>query len=164
MTLRAVSKYRVRSSRTSSGSRLSDRPVKPTRSANRTETSRRSVAGMTISPASTASARGAPHSPQNLSPGWFAAAQEGHEIARPAAHWAQNLRPGRFSAPHREQTNMATPPNGLGRAYHHAIPVEEGPMFTLTMRFTLPEDTDWSKIPALMEERAGNLYVNIAGS
>jgi len=36
-------------------------------------------------------------------------------------------------------------------------------MFTLTMRFTLPEDTDWSKIPALMEDRARNLYVSMPG-
>ena len=27
-------------------------------------------------------------------------------------------------------------------------------MFTLTMRFTLPKDTDWSKIPSLMEALA----------
>jgi hypothetical protein len=36
-------------------------------------------------------------------------------------------------------------------------------MFTLTMRFTLPEDTDWSKIPAIMEDRARNLYLNMPG-
>ncbi len=36
-------------------------------------------------------------------------------------------------------------------------------MFTLSMRFTLPTDTDWSKIPALMEERARNLYINMPG-
>src|SRR5258708_30762336 len=36
-------------------------------------------------------------------------------------------------------------------------------MFTLTMRFTLSEDTDWSKIPALMEDRARNLYKDMPG-
>jgi hypothetical protein len=36
-------------------------------------------------------------------------------------------------------------------------------MFTLTMRFTLPEDTDWSTIPALMEDRARKLYSNMPG-
>jgi hypothetical protein len=36
-------------------------------------------------------------------------------------------------------------------------------MFTLTMRFTLPNDTDWSKIPSLMEDRARNLYINMPG-
>ena len=36
-------------------------------------------------------------------------------------------------------------------------------MFTLTMRFTLPEDTDWSRIPALMEDRARQLYSNMPG-
>jgi len=36
-------------------------------------------------------------------------------------------------------------------------------MYALTMRFTLPADTDWSKIPALMEDRARNLYSNMPG-
>lgn len=36
-------------------------------------------------------------------------------------------------------------------------------MFTLTMRFTLPEDTDWSRIPALMEDPAWKLYSNMPG-
>jgi hypothetical protein len=36
-------------------------------------------------------------------------------------------------------------------------------MFTLTMRFTLAEETDWSKIPALMEDRARKLYSNMPG-
>jgi len=36
-------------------------------------------------------------------------------------------------------------------------------MFTLTMRFTLPKDTDWSQIPALMEDRARTLYINMPG-
>jgi hypothetical protein len=31
-------------------------------------------------------------------------------------------------------------------------------MYALTMRFTLAEATDWSKIPSLMEDRARNLY------
>jgi hypothetical protein len=30
-------------------------------------------------------------------------------------------------------------------------------MYALTMRSTLPEATDWSKIPALMEDRARNI-------
>jgi len=36
-------------------------------------------------------------------------------------------------------------------------------MYTLTMRFTLPETTDWSKIPSLMEDRARNLYRDMPG-
>ena len=36
-------------------------------------------------------------------------------------------------------------------------------MYALTMRFVLPESTDWSKIPALMEDRARNLYRNMPG-
>jgi hypothetical protein len=42
-TDRHVSKYRVSSSRTSSASRFSESVVNPTRSANNTETSRRSA-------------------------------------------------------------------------------------------------------------------------
>jgi hypothetical protein len=36
-------------------------------------------------------------------------------------------------------------------------------MFALTMRFTLPETTDWTKIPSLMEDRARNLYRDMPG-
>lgn len=36
-------------------------------------------------------------------------------------------------------------------------------MFALTMRFRLPETTDWSTIPALMEDRARNLYADMPG-
>ena len=36
-------------------------------------------------------------------------------------------------------------------------------MYALTMRFVLPESTDWSKIPALMEDRAQTLYRNMPG-
>ncbi|HEV1998744.1 MAG TPA: hypothetical protein VGR61_11520 [Candidatus Dormibacteraeota bacterium] len=36
-------------------------------------------------------------------------------------------------------------------------------MFALTMRFTLPENTDWETIPAMMEDRARNLYADMPG-
>src|SRR5256885_11967645 len=36
-------------------------------------------------------------------------------------------------------------------------------MYALTMRFTLPEATDWSKIPGLMEDRARTLYRDMPG-
>ena len=36
-------------------------------------------------------------------------------------------------------------------------------MYALTMRFTLPDTTDWSKIPGLMEERARTLYRDMPG-
>src|SRR3954453_252490 len=47
MTARARSKYAESSSRTASGSRLSDNGVKPTRSANNRDTIRRSDTGAT---------------------------------------------------------------------------------------------------------------------
>ncbi len=36
-------------------------------------------------------------------------------------------------------------------------------MYALTIRFVLPEDTDWSKIPDVMAERAEKLYKNVPG-
>lgn len=36
-------------------------------------------------------------------------------------------------------------------------------MYALTVRFVLPEKTDWSKIPALMVERAETLYRYMPG-
>ena len=36
-------------------------------------------------------------------------------------------------------------------------------MYALTMRFTLPDTTDWSKIPGLMEDRARALYRDMPG-
>ena len=36
-------------------------------------------------------------------------------------------------------------------------------MYALTMRFTLPETTDWSKVPALMEDRARTIYRDMPG-
>jgi hypothetical protein len=79
MSERLASKYRVSSSRTSSASRDSASVVNPTRSANRTDTSRRSatgadwvVAGSGAAAADTpglgAPASAVPHSPQNFWP------------------------------------------------------------------------------------------------
>ena len=36
-------------------------------------------------------------------------------------------------------------------------------MYALTVRFTLSEATDWSKIPGLMEDRARTLYRDMPG-
>src|SRR3954462_14656203 len=71
-TVRAMSKYRERSSRTSSGSRDSDKGVKPTRSQNSTEQIRRSATG----PISTAAGgagvpvKACPQFKQNRAAGW----------------------------------------------------------------------------------------------
>src|SRR5580704_14683834 len=84
MSERLASKYRVSSSRTSSASRDSASVVNPTRSANRTDTSRRSatgadwvVAGSGAAAADTpglgAPASAVPHSPQNFRPDGFCA-------------------------------------------------------------------------------------------
>jgi len=54
-----------------------------------------------------ASARAAPHSPQNRSPGSAGAPHEGHAGASPEPHAEQNLRPSRFSVPQAGQ-RMAT--------------------------------------------------------
>src|SRR5436189_3116692 len=113
MSVRHASKYRVRSSRTSSASRDSLSPVNPTRSANRTETRRRSAVGAAAGGASggpttgaeraAASPSGDPHSPQNLTPGSFAAPQTGQPTASARPHSPQNFLPALFAAPQLEQ-------------------------------------------------------------
>src|SRR5579875_3808992 len=102
MTVRQTSKYRERSSRTSSESLDSDRVVNPTRSAKRTETRRRSVC--TTSAAATRAALrgrsgtiGLPHSLQNLAAEGTGEPHEGQERERGAPHSEQNLLPSRFS-------------------------------------------------------------------
>src|SRR5919109_4779205 len=106
MTVLDVSKYPDRSSRTSSASRDSESVVKPTRSANRTETSRRSATGAVwAAPAAAgvaagpAAASGEPHSPQNFCPGGFAAPHEEQVAASAVPHSPQNFCVAGFSAP-----------------------------------------------------------------
>ncbi len=103
ITRRAVSKYSERSSRTSSGSRDSDKGVKPTRSANNTDTVRRSATGeaTVAGAAAIPSTSGAPHSPQNFLPGSFGVPQAGQSLARAAPHSPQNFTPAPFSAEQR---------------------------------------------------------------
>jgi hypothetical protein len=77
--------------------------VKPTRSAKRTETKRRST------PVAAGDAtRALPHSPQKRSSGSFAAPQVGHAIASGEPHSAQNFRPARFNRPHDRQVTPST--------------------------------------------------------
>ena len=92
--------------RTSSASRASENVVKPTRSTNRTDTSRRSVppaprarrsARPAGSPSRPARRRAVdPHSPQNLSSAALAVPQVGQASASRWPHSLQNLRPGSF--------------------------------------------------------------------
>src|SRR6266550_2706170 len=104
MSFLAVSKYRVRSSRTSSESRCSDSVVNPTRSANRTDTWRRSEAG--DPPAAVAAIgvvsgatvpsdlTGVPHFPQKRSSGSKGAPQFEQLFDRAAPQTEQKLLPG----------------------------------------------------------------------
>src|SRR5919198_6160344 len=91
------------SSRTSSESRDSDNAVNPTRSANKTETSRRSASGGAGGPAGAGTwasgVSAAPHSPQKRSPGSLSVPQAGQSTASGRPQLAQNLRPSRFSVP-----------------------------------------------------------------
>src|SRR4051794_10867303 len=105
MTVRAVSKYRDSSSRTSSASRDSDKGVKPTRSANRTEQTRRSASGANAGwPAPDAGAVTVastdPHSPQNFCAAPTGALQEGHVSARAVPHSWQNFPVAGLGAAH----------------------------------------------------------------
>ena len=78
--------------------------MKPTRSANSTETSRRSAAGGSLGGVG-ASRRpsGLPHSPQKRTPASFGAPHDGHARASGEPHSPQNLRPAVLSAPHAVQ-------------------------------------------------------------
>src|ERR1700720_264061 len=114
MSERLASKYRVSSSRTSSASRDSASVVNPTRSANKTDTSRRSATGAdwvaagsgaaaADTPGLGAPASAVPHSPQNFCPRGFAVPHEEQPSASPAPHSPQNFWPDGLSAEHREQ-------------------------------------------------------------
>src|SRR6266511_2867565 len=118
MSRRHVSKYADSNSRTSSGSRASLSVVNPTRSANSTETSRRSddaaarpFGRAAATPAgSTALPSAVPHSPQNRSDGSFGAPQDGHTTASGDPHDEQNFLPSRFTVPQFPQVTPCPPP------------------------------------------------------
>ena len=84
--------------------------MKPTRSAKRTETSRRSAAGAAGS--RVAGARrldsAVPHSPQNRCPGGLAAPQDEQTAASAFPHSPQNFCPAGFSAPQLVQVTSGT--------------------------------------------------------
>ena len=86
----------------SSASRVSESGVKPTRSAKRTETRRRSAAGASrqVRTAATVSlgSTGAPHSPQNFSPPASEAPHDGHATASAVPHSDAERFPASFSA------------------------------------------------------------------
>src|SRR4029077_5478728 len=103
ITPAASSKYRESNSRTSSASRFSESGVKPTRSAKRREKSRRSTVTVGRSADLAGAARELPQSPQNRSPGSFAAPQSGHEIPSVVPHSAQTFLLARLSVPHAAQ-------------------------------------------------------------
>src|SRR6266571_3898136 len=118
MNDRAMSKYRVSSSRTSSESRDSDSAVNPTRSAKSTETRRRSVARsvdaadgarpVVAERVPTWSAPiGAPHSSQNLACRRRALAQTGHVRTRRSPHPSQNFASDRLSVPQFAQSTFS---------------------------------------------------------
>ena len=113
------------SSRVSSGSRTEESAVNPTRSVNRTDTSRRSAtsAGVPVDAeleraaggaGTTPATRGVPHSPQNRIVGALAVPHDGHAKLSWAPHPPQNLRPGSFSVPQLVQV-MAASPSPLSR-------------------------------------------------
>src|SRR3954447_5200197 len=116
MTARARSKYADSSSRTASGSRLSDNGVKPTRSANSNDTIRRSDTGVTAGAemsvvegagaAVTVGASSAPHSLQKRPPE-TGALHCGHVTASGVPHSEQNFAPGRLTAPQPAQASSA---------------------------------------------------------
>ena len=142
MILRAAAKYVATSWRTSSASWLSLKAVNPVRSPNSTETRRRSTEGRSntfdvggglsgsgagaqpaISGGAPRPAIGgiaAPHSRQNLWPGWLVSVPHaGQWSACGAPHWPQNFAPGGTSAEqlwHVELIRDARPGSGRRRS------------------------------------------------
>src|SRR5947207_3181039 len=109
-----------RGGRLDAGRGAPDAALKPPRSMNRTDTSRRSATGAARSSGATLVASGVPHSPQKRSVGSFAAPHAGHDTERATPQLAQNLRPGLFSVP---QFVQVIPPPVDGRAYRlHGSP------------------------------------------
>src|SRR5207244_7938693 len=109
-----MSKYRPRNSLTSSASCSSENGVKPTRSAKRTETRRRSAADVWVGSvwAAGCPVRAVPQSPQNLASGRLEAPQLGHGADSGCPHVSQNFRPVGLSAPQFEQiTQTPRPPD-----------------------------------------------------
>ena len=93
--------------------------MKPTRSANRIVTSRRSATGPVSGPDGPGrtvfagrgvvpATSGVAHSPQKRMSASFGAPHEGHSSASGAAQPPQNLRPDRFSVPQFEQTTQCS--------------------------------------------------------
>src|SRR2546425_4827847 len=114
MSRRQVSKYSESRSLTSSGSRLSESDVKPTRSANNTETRRRSDCGVARGTPSAAvdwipGPSAVPHSPQNLNRGSLRLPQLGHTSASAEPHPPQNLRSAGLSVPQVGQIKAEPP-------------------------------------------------------
>src|SRR3954464_3440223 len=115
MTARARSKYADSSSRTASGSRLSDNGVKPTRSANNRDTIRRSDTGAApgAGPLAEAcdgpAAAGVSTAPQSLQkrPPDAGDPHCGHVTASALPHSEQNFAPGRLTAPQLAQPSSA---------------------------------------------------------
>jgi hypothetical protein len=116
MIVRATSKYPESSSRTSSGSLDSLNGVKPTRSQNNTEHTRRSATGARTVGAGAADGRAAsdltvvnavPQARQKRLPGVVAAPHEGQRTISGEPHSSQNALTSSFAAPHDWHTGMA---------------------------------------------------------
>ena len=100
----------------SSASRASEAVVKPTRSAKRTETSRRSAAGASATGLCSSRTSASPHSPQNFVPAALGVPHAGQAIASEAPHSPQNFRPASFSEPQAAQAIMSEHRLSLGDA------------------------------------------------
>jgi hypothetical protein len=126
--------------------------VKPTRSANRTLTSRRSAIGSAALALAGSEAElagviarlliGAAHSEQNLAAGRLVAPQLGQRAANGVAHSMQKRAPARFSVPHVVQiTKLRIAERRLGSLELHDRPTHRWgatPSASSCMRSTWP--------------------------
>src|SRR5206468_6077265 len=110
-----------------------------TRSANNTDTKRRSAAGASRRCTGTAAAApgkpasDAPHSKQNFRPGSFGVPQAGQSAANPAPHSPQNFASARFSAPQLEQTVTSKSLRSYASERYRRIEVELGALGELVV-------------------------------
>lgn len=95
-----------------------------------------------------------PHSPQNLTPGEFAAPQDGHASASALPHSPQNFRPASFADPQEAHVNVSTAAHSMCRvaaAQSHPATLRAVALETAGARGALsPDRAWWLRVPAIL--------------
>ena len=95
-----------------------------------------------------------PHPPQNLTPGEFAAPQDGHASASALPHSPQNFRPTSFADPQEAHVNVSTAAHSMCRvagAQSHPATLRSVALETAGARGALsPDRAWWLRVPAIL--------------